>query len=426
MSTSPVADILSRHGADLSWQQDFYEDLHRHPELSHEEERTAAKILEALHAWEERYATALEIQTGIGGHGIVATLRNSATIPADTDPHQDAGPTVLMRADFDALPMAEESGASYAGTNGKMHACGHDMHATALLGALDILGATRDEWTGTFIALFQPAEETSVGAKYMLADDLVNRIPTPDICLGQHVMPGKAGTVATKAGAIMAGCDSLRITVHGSGAHASMPHRAIDPTFIAAMIVVRLQAIVGREVSPEDFFVISVGELHSGDKNNIIPSSAEIVLNTRFYKPELADQVYASVRKVVDAECAASGSPLEPTFEFFAHGEVIDNDPVAFDTVREHFDAVFGDASIDAERSTASEDFCYIPQAFGVPYLFWFIGSTPDALLDNPPVNHQPNFLPDYAPTVDAATRAGAAAALTYLRKAHATSPRTA
>lgn len=399
---------------DLAWQKDFYEDLHRNPELSHEEERTAQKILEELQRIQETHGITYEIQTGIGGHGIVAVHNNPGS-SGTSDSASGTGPTVLMRADFDALPVKEESGASYASTNGCMHACGHDMHATALLGACEILASTTNEWSGTFIALFQPAEETSVGAKYMLADNLTERIPKPDVCLGQHIMPGKAGVVSSKPGAILAGCDSLRITVFGSSAHASMPHKAIDPTYIAAMIIIRLQAIVGREVSPEDFFVISVGELHAGDKNNIIPASAEIVLNTRFYKPELAEKVYDSVRAVVHAECMASGSPKEPTFEFFAHGEVVDNDPTVFESVREVFDEVFASESIDAERSTASEDFCYIPQAFGVPYLFWFVGSTPDELMDNPPVNHQSNFLPAYGPTVTSSTRAAAAAILNFL-----------
>ena len=249
----------------------------------------------------------------------------------------------------------------------------------------------------------------------MLADSLTTRVPKPDICLGQHVMPGKAGDVLSRPGAIMAGCDSLRITIHGRSAHASMPHAAVDPTYIAAMVITRLQAIVGREVAPHDFFVISVGELHSGDKNNIIPETAELVLNTRYYKPDVAKRVYASLERMVRAECVASDAPKPPEFEYFAHGEVTDNDPAAHETVRAVFDAVFGAASGTAEPSTASEDFCYLPQAWGVPYYFWFIGSTPAELADNPPVNHQATFLPDYEPTVASSTQAAAAAVLAYL-----------
>src|SRR5699024_8552907 len=163
----------------------------------------------------------------------------------------------------------------------------------------------------------------------------------------------------------------------------------------------------------------SVGELHSGDKNNIIPDSAELVLNTRHYDPALAERVYEALHRVVEAECVASASPLPPSFECFAHRQVTDNDPATAIAVRDTFDAVFGDEVVDAKPSTASEDFCYLPQAWGVPYFFWLVGSTPEELLDTPPVNHQSNFLPDFAPTCTASTKAGAAAVLSFLAKAY-------
>ena len=398
--SNSISQLLASHSADLDWQREFYEDLHRHPELSHHEERTASKIEAKLAEFD------CELVTGIGGFGMAAIFRSP-----------DEGPTVLMRADFDALPVVEQTGVDFASTNGNMHACGHDMHATALLGACAVIDSLRGQWSGTFIALFQPAEETSDGAKRMLADGLISRIPRPDVCLAQHIMPGPAGQVQTAAGPIMAGCDSIRIRIAGRSAHASMPDKSIDPTLIAAMIVVRLQAIVGREVPPGEFFVISVGELHSGDKNNIIPDSAELVLNTRYYDPALAERVYAALHRVVEAECAASASPAQPTFEYFAHGEVTDNDPATAIAVRETFDDVFGDNVIDAKPSTASEDFCYLPQAWGVPYYFWLVGSTPEELKDNPPVNHQSNFIPDFVPTCHSSTQAGAAAVLSFLAK---------
>jgi len=392
-----IASVVHSADTDLAWQRDFYEDLHRHPELSHEEERTAARIRAKLAEFD------CEVEENIGGHGMVAIFRNGD------------GPTALMRADFDALPVKEATGVEYSSTNDYMHACGHDMHTTALLGACALLDASHDTWSGTFLALFQPAEESSMGAKYMIADNLTERVPRPDICLGQHIMPGRAGTVRHTAGPIMAGCDSLRIRIFGKSAHASMPHNSIDPTYTAAMIVTRLQAIVGREVAPHEFFVISVGELHSGDKNNIIPDSAELVLNTRFYDPALAEKVYASLERMVKAECMASGCEKDPTFEYYAHGEVTDNDAAAYSPIDEVFTATFGESSATASPSTASEDFCYLPQAWGVPYVFWHVGCTPDAELADPPVNHQANFLPDYEPTVKASTQAAHAAVLAYL-----------
>lgn len=414
-----IARFLSHHTTDLTWQRSFYEDLHERPELSGNEHETSEKVVQKLADFD------CEVISHIGGYGIVAVFRNGD------------GPTALFRADIDALPIREETGAPFASTRvrpgpdgaqtGVMHACGHDMHTTALLGACAVLDANRDAWSGTFMALFQPAEETGTGASAMVADNLLTRIPRPDVCLGQHIMPGRAGEVQTMPGPQFAACDSIRITVPGRSAHGSMPHNSVDPTYTAAMIVVRLQGIVGREVNPDDFAVVSVGTLRSGTTNNIIPGSAELVLNCRFYEEGVKRRVYAAIRRIVEAECLASGIEEQPTFEFFGHGELIDNDPVVFRTVRPVFDQVFGPQSVDARRTTVSEDFATIPRAFGVPYLYWVVGCTPQELWDRSvagnrvkedvPVNHMNTFLPEYGPTVDATTRAAAAAVLTYLAR---------
>lgn len=414
-----IARLLAHHSADLSWQRAFYEDLHERPELSGHELETSEKILGRLADFD------CEVISHIGGYGIVAVFRNGE------------GPTALFRADFDALPIREETGVPFASTRvrpgpdgsqtGVMHACGHDMHTTALLGACAILDAHREDWSGTFLALFQPAEETGDGANAMIADGLLTRVPRPDVCLGQHVMPGRAGEVQTMPGAQFAACDSIRITIPGRSAHASMPHNSIDPTYTAAMIVVRLQGIVGREVNPNDFAVVSVGTLRAGSTNNIIPGSAELVLNCRFYDETVKRRIYAAIKRVVEAECMASGVEQQPSFEFFGHGELIDNDPGVFGTVRPVFDSVFGPQSVDALRTTVSEDFANIPRAFGVPYMYWVVGSTPRELWDRAvaenrvnedvPVNHMNTFLPEYEPTVDATTRAATAAVLTYLSR---------
>ncbi len=414
---SDISRLLAHHDVDLSWQQSFYEDLHERPELSGHEHETAEKIAAKLEEFD------CEVTTHIGGFGLVAIFRNGE------------GPTVLFRADFDALPITEKTGVPFASTRvrpgpdgtrtGVMHACGHDMHTTALLGTCALLDAHREAWSGTFIALFQPAEETGEGAAAMVTDGLVTRIPRPDVCLGQHIMPGRAGEVQTMAGPQFAACDSIRITIPGRAAHGSMPHNAIDPTYIAAMVIIRLQGIVGRAVDPNDFAVISVGSLHSGTTNNIIPASAELVLNCRFYSETTKRRVYADIRRVVEAECTASGCEEAPTFEFFGHGELVDNSPEVFATVRPVFDQVFGKESVDAQRTTVSEDFANIPKAFGAPYLYWVVGCTPQALWDRAvaenrvkedvPVNHMDTFLPEYGPTVAATTRAAAAGVLAYL-----------
>lgn len=415
-----IKELLRNHGVDLSWQRPVYEHLHAHPELSLEEENTAAFISEQLRRFD------CDITTGIGGHGIVAVFRNGP------------GPVALMRADFDALPVEETTGADFASTvrvtradgttTGVMHACGHDMHVTSLLGACDILDSHREAWAGTFIALFQPAEEISAGAANMIADGLGSKIPTPDVCLGQHIVPGPAGQVMSMPGASLAACDTITITVFGRSAHGSMPHLSIDPTYVAAMIVVRLQGIVGREVSPFDFAVVTVGTLSSGNTNNTIPDSAKLVLNCRFYSESVRDKVYAAIERVVRAEAAASGCEKEPTFEWSCHGELTDNSPEAFQQVRPVFDAVFGADSVDATPWTASEDFSNIPRHFGCPYLFWTVGVTPRAQWERAvaedtvgttiPGNHRGDFLPDFAPTIQATTLAAAAAVLAYLCRA--------
>lgn len=396
MSITDLADFINNHTVDLSWQQACYEHLHAYPELSGQEVETAAFIQDKLAAFD------CEVISGIGGHGIVAIFRNNA------------GPTVLFRADFDALPVEETTGVAFASQRpGTMHACGHDIHTTALLGLCALLDASRNRWHGTFIALFQPAEETASGAAAMVADGLTSRIPVPDVCFGQHVVAGRAGKVMSMPGPALAACDTITIEIFGKSAHGSMPHLSIDPTFIAAMVVVRLQGIVGREVSPEDFAVVTVGTLSSGHTNNTIPDTATLVLNCRFYSDDVKHRVYAAIERVVRAECLASGCEREPEFSYSNHGELTDNSPEVFSTVRPAFDAVFGTDSTDATRWTASEDFSEIPRAFGVPYLYWTVGINTDEA--DAPVNHMGTFLPDYEPSMSATTRAAAAAVLSYL-----------
>ncbi|MDK6302724.1 amidohydrolase [Corynebacterium sp. UMB9976] len=410
-STSPaqaapeaVAELInslgSGPGSDLGWTQEFYEWMHAHPELSLQEEHTAHAIAEKLAHFD------CEVTTGIGGHGIVAIFRNGE------------GPTALMRADFDALPVRETTGLPYASTvDGVMHACGHDVHTSSLLGLCAVMDAHREAWSGTFIALFQPAEEVTQGANNMIKDGLAEVIPRPDVCFGQHVVAGPQGTVYTAAGPVLAACDTITVTIPGLSAHASSPHLGLDPSYVAAMIVVRLQGIVGREVDPNDFAVISVGSLIAGHTNNTIPSEAKLVLNCRFYNTEVRDRTYEAIERVIRGECLASGVTGEPTIEYSARGELTDNDAELFRTVRPYFDAVFGGQSQDSERWTASEDFSEIPRHFGCPYLFWTVGVTPTAQWDAAtpaPGNHASDFAPAKG-SVHTGIKAAAAAVLGYL-----------
>lgn len=414
-----ITAILRAHEIDPDWQRRTYELLHANPELSMQEEETYARLLAEL----ERFDC--NVIAPIGKYGICAVFENGE------------GPTVLHRADFDGLPVTEATGAPYAShkkmtapdgqTVGTMHACGHDIHTTALLSMCDFLDHTREHWSGTFIALFQPGEEIGAGAIDMAQAGLKDLVPTPDVVFGQHVMPGRAGEVMSKPGPQFAACDSIRIRIPGRAAHGSMPHNSIDPTFTAAMVITRLQAIVGREVDPADFAVVTVAKMQAGSTNNIIPDYAELTLNTRFYSDRTRARVTAAIERIVHAEVLASGCTEEATFDYFAHGELLDNDEVVYTTVRRSFDEVFGAESVTAEPKTVSEDFPVIGQTFEAPYFFWLIGCTPhevwdkavaeDRVREDVPVNHMPTFLPEYAPTMRSATRAGLAAVLTYLAR---------
>lgn len=398
-SAGTITNIINAYPVNAEWQRGVYEWMHQNPELSMRETLTHQRLLDELSRFD------CQIIAPVGRTGICAVFTNGD------------GPVVLHRADFDGLPVVEDTGVDYASTNGAMHACGHDIHTTALLSMCDVLDRSRGHWSGTFVALFQPGEETAEGAAAMVNDGLIMRIPRPDVCFAQHVMPGRAGDVMSKAGPQFAACDSIRVTIPGLSAHGSMPHASIDPTFTAAMIITRLQAIVGREVDPADFAVVTVASMHAGTTNNVIPGSAELVLNCRFYSAEVKAKVYASIERVVRAEVAASGISQEPTIEFFAHGELLTNDEATYQGIRTLFDAHFSSKSVTSDPKTVSEDFPAIPAAFGVPYFFWLIGCTPQDVWDRgeSPVNHMPNFLPDYAPTIRSATEAGLVATLSVL-----------
>ncbi len=398
--------VLAGLAAATGWQEELYVHLHTHPELSMAESRTAAEITDRLTGF------GYDVQQ-IGG-GVVGVLRNGD------------GPTVLMRADIDALPVKELTGLPYASTAtavdasgatvGVMHACGHDLHIVGLLGAAKLLADARDAWSGTYIALFQPAEETAAGAASMVADDLVNRIPKPDVAFAQHVLAvPAAGEVGTRSGPILSAGDNLRVTVFGKGSHGSMPHLGVDPVVLCSAIVTRLQGIVSREVKPGEFAVVTVGSVQAGTKSNIIPDRGVLLLNMRAYNEDVRAQLKRAIERIVRAECAASGSPQEPSFEYYEQYPLTDNDPEVTRTVHQAFVEHFGDRAKVLDRVTASEDFSTIPNAFGIPYTYWGFGGFAAGKQTYP--NHSPFFGPDMQPTLKTATEAAAVAALAYLAK---------
>ncbi|MEV7954409.1 M20 family metallopeptidase [Streptomyces sp. NPDC088141] len=411
--THAVLSGLAEIRSDL---ENLYQDLHRHPELGLREHRTAKKVSDALRD------CGYEVTDGIGGTGVIGVLANGD------------GPTVMARADMDALPVREQTGLSYAssatliGPDGTeqpvMHACGHDVHVTALIGCARLMAQAEDAWRGTFVALFQPSEENGDGAQAMIDDGLTARAPRPDVVLAQHVLPYPAGYVGTRPGSFLSAADSLRITVHGRGAHGSMPQAAVDPVVMAAMIVVRLQTIVSRELAATTPAVVTVGSIHAGSGPNVIPDSAVIQLNVRTYDDATRNQVLKAIERIVRTECEASGAPRAPEIEKTAAFPPTVNDEEATRRVAEAFAAHFGDDAHTIDLQTASEDMSELPRAFGAPFTYWGIGgidadlyaeaAKKGTIAQDVPVNHSPNFAPVIQPTLDTGVSAMTVAALAW------------
>lgn len=364
--------------------EELYKWFHTHPELSMQEHETAARIDEELRR------LGLDPIT-IAGTGKVAVIENGP------------GPVVAFRADTDALPIAESSGLDYAMPEeaGLMHACGHDMHIMGLLGATAALVKNKDVWSGTFIALFQPGEEAGGGARKMVEDGLVDKLPKPDYVFGQHVMasdppfgfsftPGRMTTAAS----------NWRVRIHGVSGHGSTPHRAKDPIVTAAAIINRLQGVAAREVDPLEIGVITVGSIHGGVSTNSIPDVVELGINTRASTDEISEYLQDSIKRVVRAECEAAGMEREPEFEFLDSVPVIYNDHDLTARVKATFDEYLGEENTEYGAGfSGSEDFPILPNAWGVPYVFFAWSGFSDGA--NGPANHNTKFAPELQPTLD-------------------------
>ncbi len=396
----------------------LYRDLHAHPELSFEEHRTAGIVAEQL------TTLGLEVHTGIARTGVAGVLRNGD------------GPTVLLRADMDGLPVLEQTGLPWASTatapgdDGHpvpvMHACGHDIHITCLLGAVERLAATTDDWSGTLVAVFQPAEEHGGGAEVMVQDGLYTKVPAPDVVLGQHVTPFPAGMVGAHPGAAMAAVDAFEVTLHGRGGHGSRPETTIDPVVMAAAAVMRLQTVVSREIAPQDTAVVTVGTMHAGTKNNIIAPSATLGISVRSFDETVRARVLGGVDRIIRAEVQASGSPHEPTVEWGERYPVTVNDVDATARVNAAFAAEFGaEAVLEPGALSGSEDVGNLATAAGVPLVYWLLGGGDPEVVraamaagtvdTDIPSNHSPFFAPLAQPTIDIGVRALVTAAREWL-----------
>jgi len=414
---SPAARVLAAQDGIRDWQENVYRTMHQHPELSNEEQHTAATAADALRK------AGYEVHEKIGTTGVVGILKNGN------------GPTVLVRADMDALPIKEDTGLPYASTDHQTdtsgqtvpvaHSCGHDVHVASLMGAARLLAANTSVWHGTFIPLFQPAEELGSGADEMVNGGLARLIPKPDVALAQHVLAYPAGEVGTLAGPFLSTAASMRVTVYGRGSHGSMPQLSIDPVVLASMIVVRLQTIVAREVAPGEFAVLTVGQVTAGTKSNIIPDHAVIELNIRAYSESTRSLLINAIKRVVRGECMASGSPKEPEFWQYDEYPLTCNDPGVTAKVADAFETYFGDRAFTAPRQSASEDFSRIPDALGAPYTFWALGGidakkwraaeASGTLATDIPANHSPHFAPVIEPTLKTGSAAIVVAALAWL-----------
>ncbi|MER5842679.1 amidohydrolase [Streptomyces prasinus] len=399
----------------------LYRDLHTHPELAFRETRTAGIVADRLRS------LGYDTTTGVGGTGVVGLLRNGD------------GPTALLRADMDALPVREETGLPYASTasgtddEGRtvplMHACGHDMHVTCLLGAAAELAGDRSAWRGTALLVFQPAEEVGRGARAMVDDGLYERFGRPAVVLGQHVAPLPAGFVGLGAGPAFAASDSLRIVLHGRGGHGSRPETTVDPVLMASATVMRLQGVVSREVAGTSTAVLTVGALNAGTRGNVIADQAELLLNVRTYEPEVRDSVLAAIERIARAEASASGAPRAPDISLTESFPVVLNDAEACARTRQALAGLVGaDRVVDLGPGTGSEDVGILADSAHAPCTYWLLGGAdPRAFGDTQdfetlarvvrglPSNHSPRYAPVVEPTLSTGVRTLVTAAHTWM-----------
>jgi amidohydrolase len=406
---------------------ELYRDLHRHPELSMQEHRTAGIVAQHLHD------AGYEVSEGVGHTGVVGVLRNGV------------GPIVMLRGDMDALPVKELTGLDYAsqaigttpdGSNVPvMHACGHDFHTVSLIATAEILAKKHDAWRGTVFICAQPAEETGQGAEAMLRDGLFTRFPRPDVCLAQHVLPLAAGMVGHNSGVIMSASINVDIRLFGKGGHGSMPQVTVDPVVMASSLIMKLQTIRSRELAGDVPAVVTVGFVNAGLKHNVISDEAHIGLNIRTQSDHIQQQIVDAISRMAIAEAQAFRSPKDPdittsnAFPLTSNTEPIDQRILAV-----HKALLGQEHVIELPTMMASEDFSRygLPgrHHYGgepIPYCYWFFGGhsrerydsapgdNPIAKLPYLPSNHQSNFAPDLEPTLRGGVSALTSAALAYL-----------
>ena len=395
----------------------FYIDLHQTPELSMHEEKTAAKVADRLRK------LGYEVTTGVGGNGVVAILKNGP------------GPTVFVREDMDALPLEERTGLPYASkatakddagnTVPVMHACGHDIHMTSLIGAAALLAKAKDKWRGTLFLIGQPGEEKGAGALHMLKDGLFTRFPKPDFAISFHDKANlPSGKLAYTPGYAMANVDSVDVTIFGRGGHGAYPHTTVDPVVIAARTVLALQTLVARDNNPFDPAVVTVGSIHGGFKHNIIPDEVKLQITVRSFKDDVRQRLLAGIARIAKAEAAAAGAPKEPLVVVAESTPATFNDPALTKRIAGALARAFGESNVvPGTPVMGGEDFSEYGRA-GVPALQFEVGAVePGRYADSQkngtplPSLHSSQFAPDRQATIRMGVSSLTVAALELLGK---------
>ena len=400
-----IKTLLEKRDQDYAYLFDLYQHLHRNPELSFHEKKTAARIADELRK------AGFEVTEKVGGFGVVGILKNGA------------GPTVLLRTDLDGLPVREETGKPYASNVetkddagdevSVMHACGHDVHMAAFIGAARLLGGIKEQWKGTLMMIAQPAEERGSGARAMLKDGLFERFPKPDFCVAQHVAAMMAsGTVGCVPGYALANVDSVDITVKGLGGHGAFPNTTKDPVVLAAQIVLALQTIVSREISPTDPAVVTVGSIHGGAKHNIIPNEVKLQLTLRSYTDEVREHTIAAIRRICKGLGQAAGLPDDLLPEVAVKNEFTPatyNDPELLERLRGRLEPLIGKENVVTSKPVmGGEDFSeYGRTEDKIPIcIFWLGAVEPEVVKSSEksgkalPSLHSSLFAPDPEPTI--------------------------
>lgn len=402
---------------------DLFVHFHRNPELSFRESETARRLAQE---WRE---LGIEVTEGVGGTGVVGMLANGE------------GPLVLVRGDIDGLPIKEDSGLDYAsivtqedidGTvKPVMHACGHDVHITSLIGTARRLVALRDSWSGTVMFVGQPAEERIGGAKAMLEDGLYERFGVPDFALALHVAAGEPeGKIALEPGLIASSSDSVDITVFGVGAHGASPHRGKDPIYIASQLVLALQGLISRELGPLEPGVVTVGSFHGGFKHNIIPDRVELQLTVRADSETTRSKLLEGIERVARGVGEAAGLPDElmpKVVHGFESTPTTWNNPALVERIRAVFATTLGEDGLydDVRQGMGAEDFAYFVQTDdNVPGAYFSVGGTAQADLDAEeaggaavPSHHSPFFRIEPEPAVTRGVEAMTVAVLELLAR---------